>query len=113
VNNIIGEKRNQQRNELSRGTTCINLSHTFEDGLITYRGLPAPIICDFLSRGESKKHYTEGTEFHIGKIEMTFQIVEHLCGLAHLPDSGFRFFSVPAKVYAMGTFPVQAFAIVN
>lgn len=48
----------------------IDLSHTVEEGLITYKGLPAPVICDFLSRDESRKHYDEGTEFHIGKIEM-------------------------------------------
>jgi len=48
----------------------IDLSHTIENGLITYKGLPAPIICDYLSREESKKHYEEGTEFQIGKIEM-------------------------------------------
>jgi len=48
----------------------IDLSHTVEDGLITYKGLPAPIICDYLSREESRNHYAEGTEFHIGKIEM-------------------------------------------
>lgn len=230
-------KRNQQCNELSHGKTCINLSHTIEDGLITYKGLPAPIICDFLSREESKQHYSEGTEFHIGKIEMVantgtyidspfhrysdgvdiselplssiadlngivvrvdhhtkraitkaafddidiwgkavlihtgwdihwkteqyfeghpyltagaaefimkagaklvgidslniddtrdgnrpvhstllgadIPIVEHLCGLGHLPDVGFRFFSVPAKIHSMGTFPVQAFAIAD
>jgi kynurenine formamidase len=38
--------------------------------MITYKGLPAPIICDFLSREDSRKHYAEGTEFNIGKIEM-------------------------------------------
>jgi len=38
--------------------------------MITYKGLPAPIICDFLSREESRKHYSGGTEFNIGKIEM-------------------------------------------
>ncbi|MCI0506756.1 MAG: cyclase family protein [Gammaproteobacteria bacterium] len=38
--------------------------------MITYRGLPAPIICDFLSREASKAHYAEGTTFHIGKIDM-------------------------------------------
>ncbi len=48
----------------------IDLSHTIEDGLITYKGLPAPIICDFLSREASRQHYDPGTEFHIGKIEM-------------------------------------------
>ena len=48
----------------------IDLSHEVEHGMITYKGLPAPIICDFLSREESRKHYAEGTEFNIGKIEM-------------------------------------------
>jgi arylformamidase len=48
----------------------IDLSHTVEHGLVTYKGLPAPIICDFLSREASRKLYAPGTEFHIGKIEM-------------------------------------------
>jgi kynurenine formamidase len=48
----------------------IDLSHTIFDGLITYKGLPAPIICDYLSRENSKKFYEEGTGFQIGKIEM-------------------------------------------
>ena len=48
----------------------IDLSHAVEHGMITYKGLPAPIICDFLSREDSHKYYTEGTEFNIGKIEM-------------------------------------------
>lgn len=48
----------------------IDLSHTIENGMITYRGLPAPIICDYLSREASRANYAEGTEFQIGKIEM-------------------------------------------
>ncbi|WP_088105600.1 cyclase family protein [Halalkalibacter urbisdiaboli] len=50
--------------------TYIDLSHTIENGLVTYKGLPAPIICDYLSREESRQHYEPGTEFQIGKIEM-------------------------------------------
>ncbi len=38
--------------------------------MITYKGIPAPLICDFLTREASKAHYAEGTTFHIGKIEM-------------------------------------------
>ncbi|HET8907773.1 MAG TPA: cyclase family protein, partial [Ktedonobacterales bacterium] len=38
--------------------------------MITYKGLPAPIICDFLSREQSHANYAEGTEFQIGKIEL-------------------------------------------
>jgi kynurenine formamidase len=37
-------------------------------------------------------------------------IVEHLCNLAALPESGARFYAVPVKVKGMGTFPVRAFA---
>lgn len=48
----------------------IDLSHTVEHGLITYKGLPAPVICDYLSREASRQRYAPGTEFHIGKIEM-------------------------------------------
>lgn len=48
----------------------IDLSHVIFNGLITYKGLPAPIICDYLSREKSKGLYEAGTEFQIGKIEM-------------------------------------------
>lgn len=48
----------------------IDLSHTLEHGMITYQGLPAPLICDYLSRERSRQLYAPGTEFHIGKIEM-------------------------------------------
>jgi kynurenine formamidase len=47
----------------------IDPSHTVEDGLITYKGLPAPVICDYLSREASR--YAPGVEFHIGRIEMS------------------------------------------
>ncbi len=211
----------------------IDLSHTIEHGMITYPGLPGPLMCDYLSREASRGHYAPGVEFHIGKIEMVantgtyldspfhryaggkdlsqlpldslanldtvvvraraygrsiepdafaglalagkavlvqtgwdahwgtdrylsehpflsgdsagylrdqrvalvgidslniddtddgrrpvhstllgadIPIVEHLCNLGALPASGFRFFAVPAKVAAFGTWPVRAFA---
>jgi arylformamidase len=214
----------------------VDVSHSIEHGMITYKGLPAPVICDFLSREESRQHYAEGTEFHIGRIDMVantgtyidspfhryadgkdlselalssianldgiciragdaggqgidapflqgadvrgkavlvntgwdahwrtdryfeghpfltrdaaqfladsgarlvgidsyniddiqdssrpahsillgadIPIVEHLCDLGSLPDGGFRFFAVPVKVRAFGTFPVRAFVII-
>lgn len=218
----------------------IDLSHTVEHGMITYKGLPGPVISDHLSREASKSIYEAGTEFHIGRIEMVantgtyldspfhrypegkdlsqldldsianlesivvhsltagtdpgqrgissaslagsdpkgkavlfhtgwdrhwrtekysdgthpfltaetaeflvkaqpalvgidsfniddtsggkrpahslllaaeIPIVEHLCNLEALPESGFRFFAVPVKVKAFGTFPVRAFAL--
>src|SRR5256885_5348280 len=51
-------------------SNLIDVSHEVEDGLITYKGLPAPLICDFLTREQSRAIYSDGTEFHIGKIEM-------------------------------------------
>ena len=219
---------------MSDEATFIDLSHTVENGMITYPGLPGPVVCDYLSRDESRKHYAEGTTFHIGQIDMVantgtyvdapfhryadgadlselplsslanlpitlvkadgqsidvdafegvdiagravlvqtgwsrhwntpdyleghpyltgraavylrdqgatlvginslniddtsdgsrpvhstllaagIPIAEHLTNLADLPDSDGRFFATPAKVKAMGTFPVRAFAIAN
>jgi kynurenine formamidase len=219
------------------GYRFIDVSHTIHDGMLTYKGLPPPVITEHLSREDSRRHYEGGTEFHIGKIEMVantgtyidspfhryedgddlsqlqlesvanldcvvvrcaasegvitsesltsldlkgkavlfhtgwdkywrtekyfdgshpylsaeaadyladcgvllvgidsyniddtaggrrpahsillargIPIVEHLCGLVELPDSGFRFFAVPVKVKRFGTFPVRAFAIVT
>jgi len=46
----------------------IDLSHTVADGMITYRGLPGPVITDFLRRDAGP--YPEGTSFQIGRIEM-------------------------------------------
>ncbi len=217
-------------------SSIIDVSHTVEHGMITYRGLPAPVMSDFLSREASRSHYAGGTEFHIGRIEMVantgtyldspfhryadgrdlselpleslanlpavtvrapdeeravhasafdglelrgravvihtgwarhwgsesyfeghpfltreaatalvdsgaalvgidsyniddtadttrpahslllkanIPIVEHLCNLEALPESSYRFFAVPVKVKAFGTFPVRAFALVD
>lgn len=52
------------------GTRLVDVSHSVEDGMITYKGLPAPIVCDFLSFDASHQHYSEGTEFNIGRIDM-------------------------------------------
>ncbi|MFT3792052.1 MAG: cyclase family protein [Rudaea sp.] len=48
----------------------VDLSHTIEHGLVTYKGLPAPVICDYLSRAASRELYAAGTEFQIGRIDM-------------------------------------------
>lgn len=55
---------------LRPGRELVDLSHAIEHGVVTYRGLPAPLICDHLSRTASRAHYAPGTEFHIGRIEM-------------------------------------------
>ena len=66
----------------------VDLSHTIEDDLITYKGLPAPIICDFLSREQSRQHYAPGTEFQIGKIDMVANTGTYLDSPFHRYEDG-------------------------
>jgi kynurenine formamidase len=72
LNKEVFEEQHKRKpvDEINKKNLLIDLSHTIEDGLVTYKGLPAPIICDYLSRENSKQFYEEGTEFQIGKIEM-------------------------------------------
>ncbi|HEY6107559.1 MAG TPA: cyclase family protein, partial [Gemmatimonadales bacterium] len=51
-------------------SALIDLSHVVTDGMVTYPGLPAPVIRDHLSREGSIGRYAPGTEFQIGRIEM-------------------------------------------
>jgi kynurenine formamidase len=67
---IISEKHKRQPVSVSGTSRFVDLSHTVTDGLVTYKGLPATIICDYLSREKSREIYAPGTEFQIGKIEM-------------------------------------------
>ena len=69
-------------------TKFIDLSHTISHGLITYKGLPAPTICDFLSREQSRQHYAPGTEFQIGKIEMVANTGTYLDSPFHRYEDG-------------------------
>jgi len=50
--------------------TLVDLSHVIESGMMTYPGLPAPVVCDYLTREASRSRYADGATFHIGKIEM-------------------------------------------
>jgi arylformamidase len=48
----------------------IDVSHEIEAGMISYPGLPAPVVSDYLSREASRGRYADGTTFHIGRVEM-------------------------------------------
>jgi kynurenine formamidase len=233
---ILAEAHKRPRSS-GGAARLVDLSHDVEDGMVTYRGLPPPVIRDHWTREESRRHFAPGTEFHIGRIDMVantgtyldspfhryaegrdlaglplesladlpgvvvraagrpargidvadlasldvqgkavllhtgwdvhwrtdryfdghpfltaagaewlaergavlvgidslniddtadlrrsahsmllgrdIPVVEHLCGLEQLPNAGFRFFAVPVKVRAFGTFPVRAFAVIQ
>jgi arylformamidase len=48
----------------------VDLSHPIEHGMITYPGLPGPVVSDFMGREASRGHYAEGTTFHIARVRM-------------------------------------------
>ena len=72
----------------------IDLSHVIEAGMVTYPGLPAPVITDHLSRAASHAHYAEGTEFQIGRIEMVGNTGTYI-------DSPFHRFEIGRDIAAL------------
>jgi len=78
LNKQIIEERHKRPNKdagvteaaIGDGAVLVDLSHTIEHGMITYKGLPAPLICDYLSREQSRTQYNAGTEFQIARIDM-------------------------------------------
>ena len=48
----------------------IDLSHDITEGMVTYKGLPGPHLCDYWSRAETAANYDDGATFQIGRIDM-------------------------------------------
>lgn len=90
---------NQPFNSSSRSGSIIDLSHTIEDGLITVKGLPAPVICDYLSREKSREIYEAGTEFQIGKIEMVANTGTYIDTPFHRYEQGKDLSQVPIEAF--------------
>lgn len=66
----------------------IDVSHTIEAGMVTYKGLPAPVICDYLSREASRRMFAAGTEFQIGRIDMVANTGTYLDSPFHRYSNG-------------------------
>ena len=66
----------------------IDLSHTIEHGMVTYPGLPVPVISDWLSRDASQTRYAPGTTFQIGKIELLANTSTYIDAPFHRYDGG-------------------------
>ena len=58
------------RRMADRPITLIDLSHVIEDGMVTFKGLPGPHLCDYWTREGSAAHYDDGSSFQIGRIDM-------------------------------------------
>src|SRR5881398_215661 len=68
--------------------TLIDLSHAIVAGMTTYKGLPGPLICDYLSREQSAGHYDDGATFQIGRIDMVANTGTYLDVPSHRFEAG-------------------------
>lgn len=75
----------------------IDLSHVIQSGMVTYKGLPAPHICDYLSRESSRAHYAPGTEFHIGRVDMVGNTGTYIDCPFHRFEDGKDFTEIPVE----------------
>ena len=66
----------------------IDVSHTIEHGMVTYPGLPAPVISDWLSRDASRTRYGPGTTFQIGKIDLLANTGTYIDAPSHRYEHG-------------------------
>jgi arylformamidase len=55
---------------MSPGRRFVEISHPIDPGMITYAGLPGPVVSEHLTREASRSHYSDGTTFSIGRVEM-------------------------------------------
>lgn len=78
----------------------IDLSHVVSDGMVTYPGLPAPVISDHLSRAASHTRYAPGTEFQIGKIEMIANTGTYVDAPSHRYAGGADLSQLPLEALA-------------
>ena len=70
------------------GGRVIDLSHPIRDGLVTYPGLPAPVITPHLTREASKGTYAPGTEFAMDIITMIGNTGTYLDSPYHRYEGG-------------------------
>ena len=78
----------------------IDLSHTIEHGMTTYPGLPAPLICDYLSREASRARYADGVTFQIGRIDLVANTGTYLDTPFHRYADGFDLAALPLECVA-------------
>ena len=75
----------------------VDLSHAVEDGMVTYPGLPGPAISDHLTREASRARYSEGTEFHIGRIDMIANTGTYVDAPFHRFEDGIDLAGLPLE----------------
>jgi len=75
--------------------TLVELSHVIEPGMITYPGLPPPAITPYLTREDSRRQYTAGTEFAIDWLTMIGNTGTYLDSPFHRYPDGADLAAIP------------------
>jgi kynurenine formamidase len=78
----------------------IDLSHTVTDRMVTYPGLPGPVIDEHLTRADSAAHYAPGTEFQIGRIAMIANTGTYVDSPFHRYEQGADLAALPLESLA-------------
>jgi kynurenine formamidase len=78
----------------------VDLSHDIEDGMITYSGLPGPLVSSHLDRATSRSRYAPGTEFQIDRISMVGNTGTYLDSPRHRYADGNDLASLPLESVA-------------
>jgi len=81
-------------------TRLVDLSHAIHDGLVTYPGISSPRIGAELTREASRARYAPGTEFHIGRIEMSTNTGTYLDTPFHRFADGYDLAALPLEAVA-------------
>lgn len=68
--------------------------------MVTYPGLPAPVISDWLSREASRAKYAPGTTFHIGRVEMVANTGTYVDAPSHRHEAGADISELPLPAVA-------------
>ena len=68
--------------------------------MVTYPGLPEPVISDWLSRDASRERYGGQAEFHIGRIDMIANTGTYLDTPSHRHPDGFDLAGLPLESVA-------------
>ncbi|ROO51723.1 kynurenine formamidase [Micromonospora sp. Llam0] len=78
----------------------VELSHVIRDGMVTYPGLPAPAITEWLSREASAERYAAGTTFRINQITMIGNTGTYLDAPSHRWSDGADLAGLPLEKLA-------------
>lgn len=78
----------------------IDLSHSISDGMLTYQGLPAPRISEFMSREDSRRHYADDVSFCIHQITMPANTGTYLDSPFHRYSDGMDLAQLPLEKVA-------------